>query len=192
MTTPKKQLMTTDTSDYLQLLALCLHHHHHPSVPVAPVQPLSQADATVKELRTRMGDDVGLLDNLPHEKRRTAPFDNKAEPGGNPLPIRILFRETEQDNSSSMGVWALLHNKPGSSRTSGAQTRGVSVNCTARRPYHAGRRHRKGFANASFHLPRIAAWALGQRASQLGLTLLFHPAEAAASIPMSNQRCLPL
>ncbi|KAJ4335916.1 hypothetical protein N0V87_005772 [Didymella glomerata] len=34
------------------------------SVPVAPMHSLSQADATIKELRKRMGDDLGLLSYL--------------------------------------------------------------------------------------------------------------------------------
>ena len=84
-----------------------------PSVPVAPMQSLSQPDATIKELRRRMGDDVGLLSYLPDEKVRAAPFDNKAESGGHPLPLRILFGKLEK---GSRNVWALLHSKPGSHR----------------------------------------------------------------------------
>jgi len=63
-----------------------------------------------------MGDDVGLLSYLPHEKVRAAPFDNKAESGGHPLPVRIFFGKLEQDKTPPKNAWALLHSKPGSSR----------------------------------------------------------------------------
>ncbi|KAF3049346.1 hypothetical protein E8E11_002861 [Didymella keratinophila] len=87
-----------------------------PSVPVTPMQSLSQPDATIKELRRRMGDDVGLLSYLPDEKVRAAPFDNKVESGGHPLPVRILFGKLEQDKTPPKNVWAWLHYEPGSSR----------------------------------------------------------------------------
>lgn len=62
------------------------------------MQSLSQADATIKELRSRTGEDVGLLSYLPDERVKTALLDNKAEPGGHPLPVRILFGKIEQTN----------------------------------------------------------------------------------------------
>jgi hypothetical protein len=86
------------------------------SVPVAPMHSLSQADATIKELRKRMGDDLGLLSYLLDDEVRTAPFDNKAESSGHSLPIRIFFGKLEQDKTALRNVWALLHNEPGSSR----------------------------------------------------------------------------
>ncbi|KAL1643572.1 hypothetical protein SLS61_009200 [Didymella pomorum] len=45
---------------------------------------------------------------------RAAPFNNKAESGGHPLPLRVLFGKLEK---GSRNVWAWLHNKPGSNRT---------------------------------------------------------------------------
>lgn len=57
------------------------------SVPVAPMHSLSQADATIKELRKRIGDDLGLLFYLLDDEVRTAPFDDKAESSGYLLPI---------------------------------------------------------------------------------------------------------
>lgn len=80
------------------------------------MQALSQADATISELRLRMGDDVGLLSYLPDEKVLKAPFHYKAVTGGHPLPIRILFGKLAEDKSPPREIWALLHNKPGSSR----------------------------------------------------------------------------
>lgn len=59
---------------------------------------------------------MGLLSYLPDEKVNTAPFHNFADSGGYPLPARILFGKLKQDKSSPRRVWALLHNKPGSSR----------------------------------------------------------------------------
>ncbi|KAJ4343926.1 hypothetical protein N0V95_006528 [Ascochyta clinopodiicola] len=87
-----------------------------PSAPITLMQSPSQADVTVKDLRTRMGEDVGLLSYLPCEKVRTASFHHKGETG-HPLPIRILFGKIKHKKSDFMEVWALLHNKPGSSRS---------------------------------------------------------------------------
>jgi hypothetical protein len=54
------------------------------------------------------------LSYLPDEIVRAAPFNNKAESGGHPLPLRVLFGKLEK---GSRNVWAWLHNKPGSNRT---------------------------------------------------------------------------
>lgn len=85
------------------------------SISVAPMQPPSQGDITLRDLRTRLGEDVSLLSYLPCQKVRKAPFNNRNE-NSHPLPVRILFGKVEHYKSTAREIWALLHNKPGSSR----------------------------------------------------------------------------
>ncbi|KZM20144.1 hypothetical protein ST47_g8728 [Ascochyta rabiei] len=75
-----------------------------PSVSMAPIPPQSQADVTIKDLRARMGEDVGLLSYLPCEKMKTAPFHNKGETGHH-LPIRILFGKTKHKKLDFMELF---------------------------------------------------------------------------------------
>ncbi|KAH6622026.1 hypothetical protein C7974DRAFT_377651 [Boeremia exigua] len=88
----------------------------------APMQPHNQADDTIRDLRARMGEDVGLLSYLPDEKVQTAFVDYKAEIG-HTLSTRILFGEIKRDRSSTRDVWALLHSKPGGRRPPEARLR---------------------------------------------------------------------
>lgn len=85
------------------------------ATPVAPMQPFDQGNLTIRDLRTRMGKDVGLLSYLPDDKVRKAPFNSKND-NTHPLPIRILFGRVGNHKSNPREIWAMLHNKPGSIR----------------------------------------------------------------------------